>query len=330
TPPINTFPWLENVFVGMTTGGSSNVAATFSKDFPSLWDFRPGDDAYDTILPYIDPYTGVVTTSVPCTGDINVLATVTKNSATITVADATNLQVGMYLGGANGTSVSSFPAQIKSITPNGSGGATIVLTSNYTGNTTGSGNPPVGPVTLTFTVNPPGTTVTITQIVAGSNQITVNSTAGLLIGQTIASTSTVDKSGTTIAAAALNVLNVSSTSNIGVGELVSGRSTTATGTTLAGSAIISVPSTTNVAIGELVSGTGIPAGATVTNVQPCPTAGVCSDPATLAVTMSAVATASGSGTDTFDASPFFNAATIVALPPTINNQVTISINSLIA
>jgi hypothetical protein len=321
TPPTNVFPWLENVFVGMTTGGSANLSATFSKDFPSLWDFRPGDDAYDTQLPYIDPYTGVVNTTITCPGDISVQANVTRNSATIVVNDAIGLQVGMFL---TSTAVSAFPAQIKTITPNGGGGATIVLTSNITSNTTGSGVPPVAPVVLTFTLNPPGTTVTVTQIVNGSNQITVNSTAGLIIGQTIAATSTTDKAGTIITAANMNILNVTSTSNVGSGEVVSGRTTTATATVVAGSAVIAIPSTSSVAIGELVTGTGIPAGATVANVQPCPTAGVCTDPATLAVTLSAAATATGTPTLTFDAAPFFAAGTIVNGPPTINNQVPIT------
>ncbi len=66
--PINLFPWLEKLFVGMTTGGTTNVNNTFFNNHPSLWDFRPGDDAYDTILPYLDPVSGMVFTTVtPCT-----------------------------------------------------------------------------------------------------------------------------------------------------------------------------------------------------------------------------------------------------------------------
>ena len=57
--PISLFPWLEKLFVGMTTGGTSNIAATFSTNNPSLWDFRPGDDAYDSSdFGYIDPFNG--------------------------------------------------------------------------------------------------------------------------------------------------------------------------------------------------------------------------------------------------------------------------------
>jgi len=58
--PINLFPWLEKLFVAMTTGETTNVVGTFAKNVPSLWDFRPGDDAYDTSSSVLDPYTGVV------------------------------------------------------------------------------------------------------------------------------------------------------------------------------------------------------------------------------------------------------------------------------
>jgi len=58
--PINLFPWLEKLFVAMTTGQTTNVVGTFAKNVPSLWDFRPGDDAYDTSSSVLDPYTGVV------------------------------------------------------------------------------------------------------------------------------------------------------------------------------------------------------------------------------------------------------------------------------
>jgi hypothetical protein len=65
--PISLFPWFEKLFVGMTTGGTANVANTFNNNHPSLWDFRPGDDAYDTTLPYLNPYTGVTATVIaPC------------------------------------------------------------------------------------------------------------------------------------------------------------------------------------------------------------------------------------------------------------------------
>jgi len=62
--PINLFPWLEKLFVGMTTGETTNLIGTFGKNTPSLWDFRPGDDVFDTPGTYLDPYTGVVINSV--------------------------------------------------------------------------------------------------------------------------------------------------------------------------------------------------------------------------------------------------------------------------
>ena len=65
TSPINLFPWLEKLFVGMTTGDTANLANTFNGNHPSLWDFRPGDDSYDTTMTYLDPYTGAVITTVP-------------------------------------------------------------------------------------------------------------------------------------------------------------------------------------------------------------------------------------------------------------------------
>jgi len=71
TSPINLFPWLEKLFVGMTTGDSSNLANTFNTpaaraNSASLWDWRPGDDVYDTYLPYLDPYTGAYVTQALC------------------------------------------------------------------------------------------------------------------------------------------------------------------------------------------------------------------------------------------------------------------------
>jgi hypothetical protein len=62
--PINVFPWLEKLFVSMTTGMTTNLIGTFGNNRPSLWDFRPGDDVFDTPGTYLDPYTGVVINSV--------------------------------------------------------------------------------------------------------------------------------------------------------------------------------------------------------------------------------------------------------------------------
>jgi hypothetical protein len=77
--PINVFPWLEKLFVGMTASATPNLGNTFPTSCstptgtgvgggcpndPSLWDFRPGDDAYDTTSPYLDPFTGKIQTAV--------------------------------------------------------------------------------------------------------------------------------------------------------------------------------------------------------------------------------------------------------------------------
>src|SRR5207302_767101 len=53
--PINLFPWLEKLFVGMTTGMTTNLVGTFAKNTPSLWDFRTGDDVFDTRGFMLDP-----------------------------------------------------------------------------------------------------------------------------------------------------------------------------------------------------------------------------------------------------------------------------------
>ena len=70
--PIGTMQLFDKLFVGMTTGGTINTAGAFSVNFPSLWDFRPGDDAYDTAEPFLDPYTGNVNSSYNCASDVTV------------------------------------------------------------------------------------------------------------------------------------------------------------------------------------------------------------------------------------------------------------------
>src|SRR5207253_11233379 len=98
-PSSGAFPFLEKLFVGMTTGGTANLAATFSKNFPSLWDFRPGDDAFDTVEPYIDPYTGDLLTTVTCPTSVTAIftatGTVTNGSRTVPLNNAQGLAIGM-------------------------------------------------------------------------------------------------------------------------------------------------------------------------------------------------------------------------------------------
>lgn len=314
TSPISLFPWLEKLFVGMTTGGTANVAQTFSKSFPSLWDFRPGDDAYDTVQPYIDPYTGLSTTTVPCGNNVTVTV-LSKSGNTITVADTTGLAVGQYL---TSTSVGTFPATITAISGN-----VVTLSSAYTGTTF--------PTTLTFSLNQPGLTLTASQITAGSNVITLSSTAGLQIGSTIASANT-DRTATTFGAGSTTLL-VTSTANIGVGSTVTGRPSSFTTSTVAGSTSLSVPNTTQIAVGGTVcspasgglcagSAAGLfPAGgATVTAIVP--------DPANAGrnlITLSAAATTTNSSISiVFDATNLIAAGTVVNTAPNVAGQVGIN------
>jgi hypothetical protein len=319
--PINLLPWFDKLFVGMTTGGTSNVANTFSRNYPSLWDFRPGDDAFDTVQPYLDPFTGVVLNTVPCPGNVTVQATVTRNSTTVTVNDTTALGVGMFLTSAN---VASFPATITAINA-----ATNQITLSSAWNAASS-TTPLG-TTLTFSRTQPGvtTTVTITPAAAAlpatppNNVITVASATGLQIGQIINSTGnpSVTKVATTVAGNTSVLLNT--TTNVGVGEVVTGGTTTASVTTQIGSLILNVPTSAQVAVGEGVTGTGIPAGATIASILVNPDA-------TLQVTLSAAETATtpvGSTiTATFSSATVacFPAGDLVASPPDVSNRVVLT------
>ena len=293
TPPTNTFPWLENVFVGMTTGGTSNVASTFSKNYASLWDFRPGDDAYDTALPYLDPYSGVATTTVPCPNDVTVQAIANKTTY-LQVADATGLQVGMYLSGTT--------TQITAIQPNGTGGATITLSAAITNS---------GATSLKFSLNPQSANFTINQIVDGSTFLSVSSTAGLQVGQVIASTAFVDKGNTLIFPGNTSLVTTSA-SQLSPGEIVSaaGAVTVSGVTTITGAGVIAVPGNTQVAVGEAATSANFP-NTTVTALA-------LNADGTLQVTLGANATASGSTSVNFDpgTAPLeFAANTVVSTLP---------------
>lgn len=294
--PIALFPWFEKLFVGMTTGGTSNVANTFAKNFPSLWDYRPGDDAYDTVLPYLNPTTGTVVTTAPCPGNVTVSATA-ASGANVTVSSTAGLGVGMYL---TSTNVGTFPATINAIAGN-----TVTLSSSYTGSTF--------PTNLTFSRTSPAVNVTATQITAGSPQITVASATGLQIGATLATTNSGNK--TAAFTAATGQVTVTSTTNIAVGMNVSLRSNDYSATTIAGSNVVLLPSgSERVFVGMQVSGTGIPGGTTVA-VGGINQPGGPGTP--IAVTLSAAATASSPATGvtlTFGnngAAPTFTAGTTV-------------------
>lgn len=286
--PISLFPWLEKLFVGMTTGGTSNVAATFSKNFPSLWDFRPGDDAYDTVQPYIDPYTGVSTNTVTCVGDVKLPATATKGSAVLAMPNTTGLAVGMFLKAfdlvpANQPNVGTITiaSTAPTIASIGSGSVTLSSSSGLTW--TGTATTITGSATFSRTqpsVN--ATTTSAAGMTNGTNQIVVGTAppTGVQIGSTVAGrsvTATTSTNGGACAAlanqcagsAGSNILVLSSLTNIGPGMTVGTTATaTITASVTAGVTTITVPAATAtggaIFAGDTVTGTGIPGGTTVT------------------------------------------------------------------
>jgi hypothetical protein len=301
--PISTLQLFDKLFVGMTTGGTSNTAGIFSKNFPSLWDFRPGDDAFDTIEPYLDPYTGVVKSTYQCGGDITVSVT-SKSGNNITVVDPTGLGAGMYLSGTQ--------TQIVSIAGN-----VVTLSAAFTGTTF--------PASATFTRVQPLVGVTATLVTPGSNQITVASTTGLAIGQivasgTVTSSLPVGNVGTTAYTCTVapcppssppavgNLLitpsatsfGIKSLTNVGLAEKIAGVvSGSISTTTVLGNANITVPGSTQVAPGEAVTGTNISGTITPTGITLNPDG-------TLTLTLSALATASGATTVKIDSTNCFS------------------------
>jgi hypothetical protein len=197
--PINFFPWLEKLFVGMTTGGTANLAATFSKDYASLWDFRPGDDAYDTAESYVDPYTGIITTSVPCPNDITTRsATLTNGSKTVSPIDTTGLGQGMFVSSSPSSIVPAGTTVASVITASGTitlSNAAVVAggnTCNSQGDNPGTGSTAcvARNVTLTFSLNPPNVNAVATLLSSnspqiGANQLVVDSLSNINIGATL-------------------------------------------------------------------------------------------------------------------------------------------------
>jgi len=310
--PISTLQLFDKLFVGMTTGGTNNTLAIFSKDYPSLWDFRPGDDAFDTAEPYLDPYTGIVTTTYVCGGNIGVTV-LSRSGNTITVSDPTGLGVGMF---QTGTQI-----QIVSIAGN-----VVTLSAAF-----GSGSTTF-PTTATFTRVQPVVSVTATLVTPGSNQITVSSTTGLAINQVLASGSAPSAGGTTNAGsvspkaytctvapcppgvtASTAAFGVSSLTNVGFGEKITGNQTgnvsAISGTTI-GSFTITVPNSAQVAPGMLVTGTGIAAGSAIA------TAGnpiFINPDGTLQITLTLAETLNQAGPINvkFDSTPCFSGANFV-------------------
>jgi hypothetical protein len=103
--PINLFPWLEKLFVGNTVGGPATINNTFATHFPSAWDIRPGDDGYDTNLPYLDPVSGTIIVSDArlCQPPFTALVTTTTGSRVLSalapVASSLPLAVGQAVTG---------------------------------------------------------------------------------------------------------------------------------------------------------------------------------------------------------------------------------------
>jgi hypothetical protein len=314
-PPISALQLFDKLFVGMTTGGTTNTAGIFSRDFPSLWDFRPGDDAYDTQEPYLDPYTGNVASTYACGNNVNVTITAASGS-TITVADPTGLGVGMFLSGST-----TVPPQ--SIT--GILGNVVTLSSAFTGKTFPTG--------ATFTRVQPTVSTTATLVVPGSNQITVSSTTGLLVGQILGSGNVkptayvcnlVANAGTPTnppyqaitcppgVPTSPNSFGISSLTNVGLGEVVTGQAGSGISTNLTiGNQTFVVPQSTQIAVGETVTGTGIPAGSKVLAtylVGATVTPGIfMNQDGTLTVAITNPATINGPSSVTFDSTPCFSA-----------------------
>jgi hypothetical protein len=286
--PINLLPWFDKLFVGMTTGGTKNTAGTFSPNFPSLWDFRPGDDAYDTVQPYLDPYTGNVFNTYNCANDVTLTVLAVAGNI-ITVDSPAGLAVGMFLSGTQTT--------ILSIS-----GSSITLSASFSTNTL--------PTSATFTRIQPVITVVATLVTPGSNQVKVASATGLQLGQVLGSGANV---GSVTASFYTNLIGnnpnfgVDPFTNVAPGETVTAaQSASVTATIASGSPIINVPLTAQVGVGGvLVVGSGIPPNAVINNIA--------TDNAFthFVLTLSQNATFSGSTSVVFDTTNCFVANTFV-------------------
>ena len=256
--PINLLPWFDKLFVGMTTGGTSNVANTFSRNYPSLWDFRPGDDAYDTVQPYLDPYTGVVTNVVPCPGNVTRPGNGNQGFRdrhrqrhdgfgrwnVLDLGQRRQLPGHDHRDQCRDQSDHSEQRMERSQLHDAFGN----LANLHAHSARRDGD-------RYLDAQCHGLPLPAT---APSNVITVASATGLQIGQTISATGVgTNKTATVVTGNATILLN--STTNVGVGELVTGGTTTAAVSTTAGSPLLTLPTTAQVAVGEGVSGTGIPA-----------------------------------------------------------------------
>jgi len=286
TSPIALESWLEKLFVGMTTGGTSNLSATFNVDFPSLWDFRPGDDAYDSVGPFLDPYTGVVQETVPCPNSLVVIGTVTAKSATVAVTSTVGLYVGMFV----------------SATPNSSGNLPLALTPPSQGAGTVTANPTVpNPTTITaivgntITLSNPVTfpaadtgTTAVVSIAFAKTQNTVNVTVNATSTNLTPLTSQTVAGGGLINGVNELVISAGVPSVVQIGSTVAGRTITDTSYPEAGLVCASAPAPNECAG---VSGVGGLVVSNFTNVGPGMTVGT-----TAVATISGISITSGSAT----------------------------------
>ncbi len=305
--PVSGLQLFDKLFVGMTSGGSNNTFATFAGSFPSLWDFRPGDDAYDTAQPYLDPYTGNVTGTYNCAVDVTVTVLGSFGN-TITVSTTAGLVAGMYLSGTQTT--------IVSISSN-----VVTLSAAFPGLTF--------PTTATFTRNQPTVSVTATLVTPGSTRITVADPTGLQIGQAISPgsvTAVIYPNFTPF-----NAMGISSTTNIGPGETPVGLPTTAVPiptigilgtpvtTTTAGSNSILVDFFTDVETGLRVTGAGIPPNTIVNSINfGAPPTCVTTSGSCIQLILSNNAISSGTTTVSFDSTPCFAGVFVTGTTP-LNN-----------
>ena len=128
--PVNITPFLQNLFVGMTTGNGSTLGP-FDTNYPSLWDFRPGDDAYDTPVPYVDPVTGAYPSQLTCAPvDCQLIPFGNRGSASTDPNDGSLWVFGEFAKprlaivpgpGQWGTALANYPLSFPATDPYGSG-----------------------------------------------------------------------------------------------------------------------------------------------------------------------------------------------------------------
>jgi hypothetical protein len=301
SPSSSAFPFLEKLFVGMTTGGTANLAGTFARNYPSLWDFRPGDDAFDTVQPYTDPYTGDVLTTVACstanTSTFTVSGNVTNGSKVVPVNSAQGLTVGMSLIKATTTStVPPGPVTVPAGTVIASiSGNTVTLNNNLSVGS-GTATPPTGGNTCNSLGVQPGAGGTSACVATASLQFS-NAPAPLSL--------------TTASVTATGFTTTTAVSSSFIGGVVNPAGTVGsvtiktTAAAAAGATTLTVDGVTGVVVGENVTGTGIAAGTVVTNAQ------TVNGVSTITLSVGTAAAVPSGTTLTIDSGSFFSPGTTV-------------------